>query len=86
MRTLGAAAAALAAAALPALGFLTLRWWHRRAEVWEDVVTFFQVVGRPRLRERLVGERAALAAELDELEAAWAHDRPPAEPTQRSSP
>jgi 1-acyl-sn-glycerol-3-phosphate acyltransferase len=64
----GPLAAVITALALPPLGFAALAWSHRREEVWEDVKLFFQVVRRPRLRERLSGERRALAAELDELE------------------
>ncbi|MGD2217823.1 MAG: 1-acyl-sn-glycerol-3-phosphate acyltransferase [Gemmatimonadales bacterium] len=67
----GLPAAILTALALPPLGFVALAWRHRREEVWEDVKLFLQVVHRPWLRERLAQQRSRLAAELDELEAAW---------------
>ncbi|UCC74079.1 MAG: 1-acyl-sn-glycerol-3-phosphate acyltransferase [Gemmatimonadota bacterium] len=67
----GPAAAALTALALPLLGFVALAWIHRREEVWEDVKLFFQVVHRPRLRERLAEQRADLATRLDALSAEW---------------
>jgi glycerol-3-phosphate O-acyltransferase/dihydroxyacetone phosphate acyltransferase len=67
----GPLAASLTALALPPLGFAALAWRHRRAEVWEDVKLFFQVVRRPWVRERLAHQRSTLAAELDELEAEW---------------
>ena len=61
----GLPAAVIAAVATPALALVALRWWQRREEVSEDVRLFFQVVGRPRLRDRLAGRRAALVAELE---------------------
>ncbi|HSG81146.1 MAG TPA: 1-acyl-sn-glycerol-3-phosphate acyltransferase [Gemmatimonadota bacterium] len=63
----GFPAAALAAVILPLLGLVALRWWQRRDEVSADVKLFLQIVRRPRLRDRLAGRRAALAAELGEL-------------------
>jgi 1-acyl-sn-glycerol-3-phosphate acyltransferase len=67
----GPLAAVLTALALPPLGFAALAWRHRRAEVWEDVKLFRQVVRRPWVRERLAHQRSKLAAQLDELEAEW---------------
>lgn len=67
----GPLAAVLTALVLPPLGFVALAWRHRRAEVWEDVKLFFQVVRRPWLRERLADQRSKLADMLDRLEAEW---------------
>ena len=50
---------------------MRLRWLARREEVWEDVRLFFQVIRRPRLRDRLSERRQVLADELDSLKAAW---------------
>jgi 1-acyl-sn-glycerol-3-phosphate acyltransferase len=84
----GPLAAVPTALALPPLGFVALAWRHRRAEVWEDVKLFFQVVRRPWLRERLAHQRATLAAELDELESEWsealAERRPEGAPKRES--
>ncbi len=71
----GPLAAVLTALGLPPLGFAALAWRHRRAEVWEDVKLFFQVVRRPWLRERLAHQRSVLAAQLDELEAEWSREQ-----------
>jgi 1-acyl-sn-glycerol-3-phosphate acyltransferase len=69
---LGGWPAAIAfALVLPPLGFVALRWLDRREEVWEDVRLFFQVIRRPRLRDRLSERRQVLADELDALKAAW---------------
>jgi hypothetical protein len=68
----GGSAAAVTALALPPLGFAALYWRRRRAEVWEDVRTFFQVVRRPELREQLAKQRATLADELAALDSDWA--------------
>lgn len=63
--------ALVVALVLPPLGFIALRWLARREEVWEDVRLFFQVIRRPRLRDRLSERRQVLADELDSLKAAW---------------
>jgi hypothetical protein len=82
--SLGGWPAALAVAiALPPLGLIALRWLDRREEVWEDVRLFFQVIRRPRLRDRLSERRQALADELDSLEAAWNSARQNAEAEER---
>lgn len=68
----GGRAAVATALALPPLGLAALYWRGRRAEVWEDVRTFFQVVRRPELRQHLAEQRTALADELDALARDWA--------------
>lgn len=67
----GPLAAILAALLLPLLGFAALGWGQRRVEVWEDMKLLFQIFRRPKLRDRAVVHRQALAAELDAIEAEW---------------
>ena len=67
----GALAAILAALALPLLGFAALGWGERRVEVWEDMKLLFQILRRPKLRDRALAQREALAVALDAIEADW---------------
>ncbi len=56
-----------AAAAAPLLGLLALAWRERWGRVKEDTALFLRVLTRPRLRARIVVERAELTAEFDEV-------------------
>lgn len=67
----GVLAALAAALALPPLGLAALHWQERRREVWEDVKLLLGLVRHPRLRDRLAGQRASLAAALAALLRDW---------------
>ncbi len=60
-----AALAALAALALPPLGFLAIDWQRRRREAFEDARVLWHVVRRPQARDRLLELRDVLIGELD---------------------
>ena len=67
----GALAAVLAALLFPVLGFAALGWAERCVEVWGDMKLLFRIYRRPKLRDRALAQREALAAELDAIEADW---------------
>jgi hypothetical protein len=71
----GALAGIVAALVLPLLGYTALLWQHRRRKVSEDVRLFLQVVRHPMMRDFLSERRAALAAELEALDAQWSSIR-----------
>ncbi len=75
VRAGGPAVGAAAALALPALGLAVLAWGPRLGELWQDAKLLSAVRRRPKLRDRLAARRRALAAQLDELAAAWARGR-----------
>lgn len=61
----GGAVAALAALALPPLGFLAIEWQRRRREAFEDARVLWHVVRRPQARDRLLELRDVLIGKLD---------------------
>jgi 1-acyl-sn-glycerol-3-phosphate acyltransferase len=63
----GARGVLIAALAAPACGFAALAWHDRWARFREDARLFFRVLSRRDHRDRLARDRAALAAEFDEL-------------------
>lgn len=65
----GPGAAALAAALLPLLGALTLRWGLRWERVKADARVFARVLRHPRDHDRLVDERRRITAEIDAVRA-----------------
>lgn len=63
----GLRGALLAAVLVPACGFAALAWHERRTRFREDAQIFFRVLSRRDHRDRLARDRAALAAEFDQL-------------------
>ncbi|MEX2281739.1 MAG: 1-acyl-sn-glycerol-3-phosphate acyltransferase [Gemmatimonadota bacterium] len=58
----------------PALGFLALAWRERWQRFREDARLFFRVLSRRQVAERLADDRATLAREFDEIDAAAMSD------------
>ncbi|MGH7466185.1 MAG: 1-acyl-sn-glycerol-3-phosphate acyltransferase, partial [Longimicrobiales bacterium] len=63
----GIRGALLAAAIVPAAGFAALAWHDRWTRFREDAQLFLRVLSRRDRQERLARDRAAIAAEFDEL-------------------
>ena len=63
----GARGALVAAVAVPLCGFAALAWHERWTRFREDAQLFFRVLSRSDHQERLARDRAAIAAEFDDL-------------------